>query len=870
VTDAVTRLRAALADRYRLDRELGQGGMATVYLAHDHKLGRAVALKVLRPELAAALGGERFLREIEIAAKLAHPHILALYDCGEADGLLYYTMPFVEGESLRDRLSRERQLSLDDALRIAREVADALGHAHALGLVHRDIKPENILFQAGHAVVSDFGIARAVSAAGGAHLTETGLAIGTPAYMSPEQAAGSQQLDGRSDLYSLGCVLYEMLSGETPYTGPTPQAILAKKLSEPLPRISVVREAVPAGVEAALNKALARTPADRWTTAGEFAAALAHPETLGGAAAAAPRVWWRRTVARVGAAAVILVAAVVTALVVRGARSSLDPTVFVVAPFENQIRDTSLAQLGDIAADWVAQTLQGTGEIRVVPMAEVAGTKWAPGSRIQDLAAATGAGTVITGRVSLQGDSVYLRADLVDGRRARLLHSVPPVAAPRAEPLEAVKELARRVAGAAAWNVDPVVEGEGSASVRPPVSFEAYRQYAEGFRLEQDGDWMGSVECFERAYALDTTFVRALVEAFAVISNVNDWAHADSLLGIVERRRDRFTRLEQWQLDQYRAYGAGDFQRAAVAAANRARLLPPGQQLFLWGFFALGANRPQEAIHALAEVAPDYPLARTWSPHWWMLAAAYHLLGRHREELKATRRGRRLFPDRPHMINAELRALAALGREGDMLRLLDEARGMAPDPFLSPDVWEGTGPWLPYEAALELRAHGYQDAYRRVIAVAVDWLRFVRVADTSAVPSRWQRAVALYAAERWEEARALYAGLRRADPRNIEFLGGLGVSEARLGHRPEAAAMAASLAATNPPGSFGRSPYWRARIAALLGDREGAVASLREAMSQGISCAWHFGPPQEDCHREMDFEPLRGYAPFDELLRPKG
>jgi serine/threonine-protein kinase len=278
--DVPETLRSVLADRYAIERELGQGGMATVYLAQDLKLGRAVALKVLRPELAASLGGERFLREIEIAAKLAHPHILALHDCGEAGGLLYYTMPFVEGETLRDRLTREKQLPLEDALRIAREVADALGYAHSRGLVHRDIKPENILFEAGHAVVADFGIARAVSAAGGAHLTETGLAIGTPAYMSPEQAAGSQDVDGRSDLYSLGCVLYEMLGGDPPFYASTPQAVLAKKLSEAVPRISVVREAVPAGVEAALTKALARTPADRWPTAAEFGAALAHPETV--------------------------------------------------------------------------------------------------------------------------------------------------------------------------------------------------------------------------------------------------------------------------------------------------------------------------------------------------------------------------------------------------------------------------------------------------------------------------------------------------------------------------------------------------------------------------------------------------------------
>ena len=274
MTDLLDRLKTALADRYTIQQELGRGGMAVVYLAHDEKLNRQVALKVLRLDLAASLGGERFLREIEIAAKLTHPNILALFDCGEADGQLYYTMPFVEGESLRDRLNREKQLFIDDALQVTREVADALGHAHSLGIVHRDIKPENILFQGGHALVADFGIARAVTEAGAETLTETGLAIGTPAYMSPEQASGGKDIDARSDLYSLGCVLYEMLSGETPYLGNTPQAIVAKKLSEPAPRVSVVRDKVPPTVEAALDKALSRTPADRFATAGQFVAAL--------------------------------------------------------------------------------------------------------------------------------------------------------------------------------------------------------------------------------------------------------------------------------------------------------------------------------------------------------------------------------------------------------------------------------------------------------------------------------------------------------------------------------------------------------------------------------------------------------------------
>src|SRR5439155_165608 len=229
--DLLARLQAALADRYTIERELGRGGMATVYLAEDLKHHRKVAIKVLKPDLAAALGPERFLREIEIAAGLSHPHILPLHDSGEAGGLLYYVMPFVEGESLRDRLNREQQLPLEDALQITREVADALTYAHSHDVAHRDIKPENILLQARHAVVSDFGIARAITAAAGGNLTATGVAIGTPAYMSPEQASGQSQVDERSDIYSLGCVLYEMLAGEPPFTGPSAESIVRQHLA---------------------------------------------------------------------------------------------------------------------------------------------------------------------------------------------------------------------------------------------------------------------------------------------------------------------------------------------------------------------------------------------------------------------------------------------------------------------------------------------------------------------------------------------------------------------------------------------------------------------------------------------------------------
>ncbi len=291
MTDTMSRLAAALSDRYRLDRELGAGGMATVYLAHDVKHDRDVAIKVLHPDLGAALGGERFLTEIRTTARLQHPHILPLLDSGEADGLLYYVMPLVTGETLRARLERERQLPIADAVRIAREVASALDYAHRQNVIHRDIKPENILLHDGSALVADFGIALAVQSAGGQRMTQTGLSLGTPQYMSPEQAMGERTIDARSDIYALGAVTYEMLAGDAPFLGSNVQAIVAKVLSEKPTPLHTLRDTVPEHIETAVLTALAKLPADRFASAAEFATALgatASTTTVSGARRAAP------------------------------------------------------------------------------------------------------------------------------------------------------------------------------------------------------------------------------------------------------------------------------------------------------------------------------------------------------------------------------------------------------------------------------------------------------------------------------------------------------------------------------------------------------------------------------------------------------
>ncbi len=414
--DVPDRLAAALAGRYRIDRELGAGGMATVYLAHDLRHDRDVAIKVLRPDLAAALGAERFLAEVHITARLDHPHILTLIDSGEVDGTLYYVMPFVRGESLRARLARESQLPVDAALDITRQIAAALEYAHRQGVIHRDIKPENILLHEGVAVLADFGIALAVSEAGGDRLTGTGLSLGTPNYMSPEQAAGDRDVDARTDIYALGAVTYEMLAGEPPVTGATARAVIAKLMTERPTALRVLRHGVPAPVDAAVMRALAKAPADRFPTAHAFADALGQPARKSPRAALAVA-----GLAAVAAVAILLAAPWRARAAAAGPATPAAYRSIAVLPLDNYSADSSQAYFAEGMTDELTTDLATISSLRVISRGstmQYAGRNRPP---TPEIARALNVDAIVEGSVTRAGDQVRITAQLIDARADRHL-----------------------------------------------------------------------------------------------------------------------------------------------------------------------------------------------------------------------------------------------------------------------------------------------------------------------------------------------------------------------------------------------------------------------------------------------------------------
>jgi serine/threonine-protein kinase len=609
--DLLEQLKAALGDRYRVERELGHGGMAVVFLAEDLKHHRRVAVKVLKPELSAVLGGERFLREIGIAAALQHPHVLPLYDSGQADGLLYYVMPYAEGESLRQRLARERQLPLETALQITREVGSALQYAHERGIVHRDIKPENIMLSGGQAVVADFGIARALTAAGAEQqLTLTGIIVGTPQYMSPEQAAGAA-VDGRSDQYSLACTLYEMLIGEPPFTGPSAQAVIARHSMEPVPSLRVVRQSVPPAVEAAVRQAMAKVAADRFPSIQQFLDALRATDAVTvPTAVSAPPTTRRRLL--IGGAALVLMAVAAWGLAARGAGAGRI-TAVAVLPFQD-FGNPDSSYLGQGMTDGLIADLAQIGSLKVLSRSSGVMAEEQKQS-LDELATRLGVGAVVRGSIRKMGDSVEVQMRLHQAK-----DSVVLLEKDYRGSLGDLPTIQQQLTVAISQALSAKLQGAERSRLaeRPTVDQRAYDAYLRGrFHLER-GESDQALQLFQQASRIAPDWAApyvGLANYYTSLPFSSDVAPAE----VLPKARSSLTQAldldetlaEAHAANAYiRAYYEWDW-RSAEREFRRAIELRPSyaDAYFSYSRFLASRRRLDEAIAQLARAVELDPLS---------------------------------------------------------------------------------------------------------------------------------------------------------------------------------------------------------------------------------------------------------------------
>jgi len=814
--------------------------MGKVYLAHDRQHDRQVAIKVLDPHYNEAVGTQRFIREIRIAATLSHSSIVPLYDSGEFEGRLFYVMPYIDGETLRQRLERETMLPVAQALEWAAEVAEGLAAAHARGIIHRDIKPENLLIQGGHLLIADFGLARPVDRSADEGLTSQHLVVGTPRYMSPEQASGAVNLDGRSDLYSLACVLYEMLVGEPPYTGHTQQAITARKLAGEYHRLRVVRPTVPATVDRALAKALSPIPADRFDTVEEFARTL--------------RATHRpvRPLLLAGAAALVIVG-VVVGLGVRHFRSvpaaAPHPPRLVVGMFENRTGDPKHDQLGFMAADWLTEGLQQTGVVEVVPsttaLAAARFVAARPGGPdpMRALARETGADLVVSGSIYRDEDSLVFQAQLANAAAGRLIGAVEPLRAGVAHPSEALQQLRARLMGLLALRLDT-----RAIQAEQPPTYDAYQAFSEGMQSYVRGEYDSAIPAFERAYARDSTFVLALLYASFSYMNRRDYSLADSVLRIVARDRERLSDYNRSWLDYQTADLSGDVPGALAAIRRAAEIAPTSKAPYNFASAAFEARMPFAAESTLRRLSPDVGAMRGWLPYWEILTNSLHAQGKYRQEMNSAREARRRFPDRPDPIRFEARALAARKDTRSLERLwLDVGQ--------TETIATGT---LAYEIGEELSTHAdsstaapwYERAYRA----------FTRAPPgRTALEARWGQARSAAHLARLSEAVELCQALAAQDKNGRDqYLGLLGVLSVRMGDRRRASELLEQLAGDDRPFTFGEPQLQAGRIAAELGDPERAQVLLASALRKGY-------PYDMELHRDPSLARLRSFPIMRQL-----
>ena len=846
---------AELDERFRIDRVLGRGGMATVYLARDLRHERDVAIKVLHPDLAAVLGAGRFLTEIRVTARLHDPHILPLFDSGQVDGTLYYVMPYVGGETLRARLERELQLPLVDALGIARAVLAALDCAHRQGVIHRDIKPENILLANGQVFVLDFGISRAVSTAGGARITQPGITLGTPQYMSPEQASGRHDVDGRTDVYALAAVLYEMLAGEAPFTGPTAQAVIAKMMSSEPPSVRRMRPSIPGSLDRAIRKALAAVPADRFASAGDLARALALDETSAEAPSVAVRHRRRWPFMAAGALALTAAAAFTISRVRNQDPPLVDRRVLVV-PFENRTGVRAHEALGAIAATNLMRQLKAEHLAEPVNLRGSGDVAREPDGRdVSVLARHFGASRILRGSYYKQGDSLRFEPEILDSRTGDPAETIPSVVVPADASADALEPLRQRVLAVFAVLADKTFDAWRVSS--HPTTYDAYLEYAAARRTGTATDRAAADSHLARATLLDSTFTLPLVWLM--------WDRGcevtDSVVNRLGPRLDRLPVYDRGVVSMYHAscHGLRDVEyRAAREVYDSAAA--SGRAAVLFAFTARHNNHMSEAVAAMEKLdSVQYGKSQMY---WGNRLIPYHLLGKYELELSTANQALRYFPDNWEFMAMRGRALAALGRVDELRPLLDSMKSI---PLNAAQVGTPTG-WMGY-IARELRVHGHPNEARALSDTVLAWFR-ARPAPTDP-QVREDFARALYDAGRWEQAGTEVRQLLRADPTNMGLRSLAGAVAARLGDRRTVDRTDAWLASLKRPYLNGDNTFERARLAAILGERDlgervRANNLFLQALDDGFAIFQRVGP-----HEDPDFDSIRDMSAYKLLYRDK-
>ena len=851
----------ALGGRYRIVRELGRGGMAVVFLAWERKHDRPVVLKVLRPQIATRYGADRFAREVRLAARLSHPHIVGLIDSGEAAGLLYYVMPHLEGETLRERLAAAGPLPPGEALPLLRDVASALAHAHGAGVVHRDLKPDNVLVAGRHAYLLDFGVAKSEGPEGDASLTRTGDAVGTPRYMAPEQLAGMATLDHRADLYAWGQLAHEMLVGET-------RELRASDLDgrdvapEVGARLVSACPEIPRELADLVGRCLEIRPSGRPGSAGELVAAVeriggltpaggAGPATSAGAPAAGAgsvagvtdggrRRWHARMFA--GLAATAGAAALGFLLLRPGSPpgAGTDPSgaavagPVAVAPFANETGDAELDLLGRLAGDWITEGLLQTGAVPVVPWptalqaalaARAESEAGRPVDPVSFVASETGAGTVVTGSYYRVGDELRFRSEVTNARTGELISAPSASAARSGAPATAIEELRDRLMGSLAVASDDRLASAPGIARRPPT-FEAYRAFDAGMGLYLEQEYDAAVSEFFRAFALDSTFTEALLLAATNLFNLGTRpgkARADSVLDHLASFRGTFSEFQELRWSYLRSLLDSDAEAALRAARRAAEIAPASRTSYNVANTALGVMRPAEARRLLEGLDPDRGSIRGWAQYWTALAHARHLTGDHEGELAAARAMRTRHPERRIADVLVARALAAAGRGAELDSVLSALETLPPTTYWS----QGAALAV---AGEELRAHGRPEEGEILLARARRWLT-ARLAETPGTRAhRYWLGSVLYDLGRWEEAAEVFRDLAADFPERETYTGLAALAEARVGDVESARARLE----TAFPYEEGERVVYLARVEAIAGHPSRAVSLLIEALRMGV------------------------------------